>query len=241
MAAKVSVTECERDQDVAFRTNVVDTLKHIKTFVAWAMTLGNTPTVVYVSSGHVYDTQQTEFISETYPIKPKSVYAQTKFEAESALIDLADRWKFPLIIARVFGLVAPRQREHYLLPSLIRRVRSRDSSPVPGLDNVRDYLDARDVCSVLGELALRRPEVPEVFNVCSGEPVSVRQVLACVVAGVMKHDGSIGYALPEGVPGREGDHMRLVGSNKKLVGVLGRQVHTISLNRTIKDALEASA
>ena len=141
-----------------------------------------------MSTGHVYARQALGVrVSENDGVDPRSKYAATKLEAEHALIEVACARRVPLLIARVFGLIGLGQPPNYVLPNLIRRVLAADIVGVPGLDNVRDYRDTRDVCDGL----LRLVSVPAdadvaVVNVCSGEGVSIRSlmgVVAEVVAG----------------------------------------------------------
>src|SRR5439155_15956129 len=130
---------------------------------------GLAPRVVYVSSGHVYAAAQPGIrLTEHHPVAPRTVYARTKLAAEQALAERARARGCALIIARVFGLIAPRQPAHYVLPGLIRRVSEGRLEGVPGLSYYRDYLDSRDVCDVLIALAAQAGAEPTVVNVCSG-------------------------------------------------------------------------
>ena len=135
--------------------------------------------VVYASTGHVYAAPAPgSRLSEDADTNPRSVYAETKLSAERELSRLCRTHKVPLLVGRVFGLLAPHQAPHYLLPALIERVRTRNVNAIPGLDFVRDYLDARDVCNDLLKLAESPwPQGLYVTNVCSGEAVSIRDLL----------------------------------------------------------------
>ncbi len=138
--------------------------------------------VIYVSTGHVYAAPADRVpITEGAPVLPRSVYASTKLEAEGVLGSLAVSAGVPFVVARIFGLVAPRQASNYLLPALIDRVQRSDVFDIPGLENVRDYLDARDACRDLVRLCSADVEWPDgLVNICSGEPVRVRDMLETV-------------------------------------------------------------
>lgn len=230
MAAKVSVTSCEIDPMGARWTNVVSTAATVGEFVRWARGFGFRPRVVYVSTGHVYEASDY-LLTESSPVAPRSTYACTKLEAEEVLGGIAKERSFPLTIARVFGLIGLRQRVGYLLPELIRRARTGDLSPIPGLNLVRDYLDTRDVCRVLAKLI--EMAAPGVYNICSGEPTSVGQLAELVFRRVRGVD-----VYPLGTSARPTDALRIVGDPAKLIALTCEHPRKISLEKTIDDALE---
>jgi GDP-4-dehydro-6-deoxy-D-mannose reductase len=240
MAARVSVPECERDPDTAHRINVESTARTVHDFIAWAKARGHAPSVIYVSSGHIYAASPSRArIRESDPLAPRSVYAKTKAAAEAALHGVARELGAPLVVARVFGLIAPAQPPHYVLPGLIRRGQNLELSSVPGADGVRDYLDARDVASVLVELArrlARAESVPETLNVCSGQGVTIRAVLEEVLRAL----GAQSNASITAAPGRPDDIPYIVGDPSALERLIGRAARQIGLEETVRDALVCS-
>ncbi len=230
MAAQVSVPLCENDPVAAYQTNVVDTLATARDVVEWAKKKRRDVKIVYVSTGHVYAASPLP-VKESTPVCPMSMYAGSKLSAEHALQLLARRTGALCVVARLFGLVSPQQPAYYILPGLIRRALQRDVSPIPGLDYIRDYLDARDACRVLVALCRQAPD--GVFNVCSGVPVRVR-VLFNIVCEML---GGVPLNRVIAAEGRPGDMEYLVGDNSKLVA-LGIRPKTISLKQTVYDALE---
>jgi GDP-4-dehydro-6-deoxy-D-mannose reductase len=229
MAALVSVPRCEQNPDAAHKTNVLDTIATVSDFIDWAQLKDVRAGVVYVSTGHVY-ARSHERLRETDDLRPRSVYAKTKLEAENILRAMSWRKKFSLTIARVFGLVAPQQPVNYVLPGLIRRVRENDLDGVSGLDYTRDYLDARDVCRILAQLTKIRWPQPETFNVCSGVPKTIRQIIDRIAWPRIVN--------PTAAPGFVGDADFIVGDPGKLVRATGWTMQTIQLAQTISDALD---
>ena len=156
LAGLVPVVVCEKEPDRAFKTNVSDLMALAAQFLEWSDRRNIVARVLYVSSGHMYAPKAAgQRLTETDPVQPRSVYARTKLQAEDALRALFKKNPEDLLIARVFGLLSPDQTVPYVLPSLIQRARQRNFSNMGGLDCVRDYLDARDVCRVLASLAER--------------------------------------------------------------------------------------
>ena len=245
LAAIASVPRCEADPSGARLVNVEGALEYVRSFVNWCQRSGHLPTVVYVSSGHVYATPTPgDRVTETAMVSPQSVYAETKLQAENVLSDLAADAGLRLTVARVFGLIAPEQPPNYLLPALIDRVRRGDVENIPGLSNVRDYLDARDVASHLHNLTDWSQNEggfgTTIVNVCSGVGVHIGDVLDSVI------DALHGTGSPEaarirgavtGVAGRATDVTWLVGSPDKLARLTSRPAQSIGLGTTVRDAI----
>jgi nucleoside-diphosphate-sugar epimerase len=239
MAAKVSVPACESDPRGAHQTNVLDTLATVADFVAFARTRGAKPHVLYVSSGHVYAPQpEGSRIAEDAPVAPRSEYARSKLNAERALEQRAAESGYALLVARVFGLLAPRQPPNYLLPGLIRRVRSQDLQNIPGLSFHRDYLDARDVCEHLVHFCRLGFGVAEGqtarFNVCSGQALQLRELVVRLLALLPP---AAAMTLGE-APGRADDIPWIVGDPRALEARLGVPARRIELADTLRDALQ---
>jgi nucleoside-diphosphate-sugar epimerase len=142
------------------------------------------------------------------------------------------------VIARVFGLLAPGQPANYVLPGLIARVREGRLTDVPGLDMTRDYLDARDVCRDLLALGLAPlPTGARVVNVCSGEPTTIRELLAAVLRASGDPDPAERARAATAAPGRADDTRWLVGDPSAFVRLTGLAPRSITLLETARDAL----
>jgi GDP-4-dehydro-6-deoxy-D-mannose reductase len=239
LAARVSVPACESDPSGAYHTNVLLARATVETVLEWAAEHGARARVIYVSSGHVYAAQRGgSRVAEDASTSPRSVYAQTKLAAEQELLSLAARYDTPFLIARVFGLVAPRQAPNYLLPGLIERARSGHVDGIPGLDFVRDYLDARDVCENLRLLAVAPWEDTRlVVNVCSGVAVTIREVLQAVLQQIDPDRADDATRHAKAAPGRPGDVAWLVGDPSRFISLTGDLPQRIPLSRTVADAV----
>jgi len=242
MAALVSVPLCESDPNRAYQTNVTDTLQTLKTFIQWADAIpGAKVRVLYVSTGHLYAPKKKgERTNEMDPIDPRSVYAKTKWEAEKQLRALVvSSGSFDYRIARVFGLLSPEQPSNYLLPGLIRRVRERNVQSIPGLEYVRDYLDARDVCRLItdyGTVPWPQEEDP-VVNICSGEPTVIREILDEIIRLTCSEPEELIKSATPG-PGRTDDIPWLVGDPTKVQKLIRSSLKSIPLRQTIQDSLK---
>ena len=249
-AAIVSVRECEQDPERAFDVNVTRTAATVRSFLEWARNRGHAPSVVFVSSGHVYARPPPgDRLTEAAPTNPGSVYAATKLEGEERVLDLSRAHEVGLVIARVFGMIGPDQPHNYLLPGLIRRARAGDLSAVPGLDYVRDYLDARDVSRVLVSLAstfstVGISEEVDTANVCSGEPARIGDLLDLVLRIVHQSDPDELQRARRAAgpaPGRPSDIEWSVGDPSRLFQMIAEPIRAIPIADTVADALAASS
>jgi nucleoside-diphosphate-sugar epimerase len=249
-AGMVSIKECEENADEAFDINVNRTTATVEAFLDWAVAHEVTPSIVFVSSGHVYAPPPAGArISETSPIDPRSVYAKTEVEGENRVRALAGARGVPVAICRVFGMIGPDQRHHYLLPGLIRRIVTDDLNGVPGLDYVRDYLDTRDVSRLLASLVATRfdegvaPPMT-VLNVCSGEETRIGDMLDTLITlyyaedveGARKARSAVSAA-----PGRATDIPWSVGDPALLTSFVDGPIRTITVADTLADALATRA
>jgi GDP-4-dehydro-6-deoxy-D-mannose reductase len=242
LAARVSVPACESDPAGAHRTNVTLARATVETVLRWAEQAGAVARVIYVSSGHVYAAQpEGTRIAEDAPTAPRSVYARTKLAAEQELADLAAETGAKLLVARVFGLIAPRQAPNYVLPGLIERVRTGRLDGVPGLDFARDYLDSRDVCDDLVLLANAEWDGEALVNVCSGVPVTIRVLLETVLRAVDPATAAERAGQVTGAPGRPDDLRWIVGDPDRFVHLTGEPPQRITLATTVADAVAEQA
>jgi nucleoside-diphosphate-sugar epimerase len=241
LAARVSVPACEADPSAAYDINVAFAGSTATTILDWAARRGASARVIYISTGHVYAAQPDgSRVSEGAATLPRSVYAQTKLAAERAIRSLTSSRGAPFLAARVFGLLAPRQAPNYVLPALIERARTGDVHGVPGLDFARDYLDARDVCEDLLLLAdVDWPDPDVVVNVCSGVPVTIRELLRAVLVEVDPEGAERTAQDASPAPGRPDDIRWLVGDPGRFIQLTGGIPQRIPLSRTVGDAVSA--
>lgn len=244
MAAKVSVPWCEANPEATMQTNVTDTSRLVEVFLDFCSDRKLAAKLLYVSSAHLYARHDGE-IREDDPAGPRSVYARSKLKAENRLREIAVARGASLRIARVFGLVAPGQPPYYVLPALLRRAQEKNLADVPGLSNVRDYLDSRDVCRALLEIDSVAPDrylaaCPDsVLNVASGEGRTIRSIFGLCLEAV--HGPEVAAELAGGIseaPARADDVPRIVASLARYQVLFGVGPRTIPLEQTIRDSLK---
>ncbi len=129
-------------------------------------------------------------IRETNPLRPLSPYAVSKVAGDFACYNHFKSYGVPVVRTRGFNHTGPRRGQSFVTATVARqaaemKLGKRDAFELGNMDAKRDFSDVRDI--VLGYmLAVEKAEVGEVYNLCSGNSVSVKELveLACKLTGV---------------------------------------------------------
>ena len=161
------------DAQAIYRTNVVGTRNLLEALAA----LGERPrAVLLASSANIYGNAQAEIIDESVPAYPANDYAVSKLAMEY----MARLWtdKLPIIIARPFNYTGVGQAPQFLLPKIVGHFqRGERVIELGNIDVERDFSDVRRVVDAYRRLLDLAP-AGGVFNVCSGQAVSLKEVIA---------------------------------------------------------------
>lgn len=116
-------------------------------------------------------------LPEDTPTLPLTVYGTAKDGLHRYLQALGRHHSFALQWARLFYMYGPGQNPKSLLALLDRAIDKGDATfPMSGGEQLRDYLTVQETVARLAAL-LTRPQATGAFNIGSGKPVSVRQIV----------------------------------------------------------------
>jgi GDP-4-dehydro-6-deoxy-D-mannose reductase len=141
--------------------------------------------VLVVSTGDVYGQADEIPTPETAPFRPTSPYAASKAAAELAAEQFG-RSGCDVVVARAFQHEGPGRDERFAVGSWAAQIAraeeaGRGTVLVGDLSPRRDITDVRDVIDAYE--ALLDPAVPAgTYNVASGKPVAMREVLDVLVS-----------------------------------------------------------
>lgn len=199
------------DVDAIYRTNIVGTRNLLE---AISLT-GGAQSVLLASSANIYGNQVGGAIGEDVLPKPANDYGVSKLSMEFVAKLYAER--LPLIVTRPFNYTGVGQELSFLIPKIVNTVRRRGGRIELGnLDVARDFSDVRDVVNAYIALLDEPAAIGEVFNICSGQPHSLQEVLA-LVRDLSGHDFEIAVN-PAFV--RSNEVKMLWGRREKLDGVI---------------------
>jgi len=173
------------DVDAIYRINVVGT-RHLLEALARAPTPADG--ILLASSANIYGNAVGGVIDEQVPPAPANDYGVSKLAMEYVAKLYAGR--LPIVIARPFNYTGLGQSSDFLIPKIVDHVRRR--APVIELGNLdvaRDFSDVRFVAQAYRRL-LEAPVAGQIFNICSGEAHSLRDVLEMARA-ISGHDFAI--------------------------------------------------
>ena len=177
-------------------------------------------------------------LTEQFELRPGSPYAAAKAAQEMLGKLYADGFGIDFIMTRSFNHIGPRQKSIFVIPSFVQQLMNAAGQPgkhemlVGNVDVVRDFLDVRDVVRAY-YLLLKQGRRGEVYNVCSGKGVRLRDIIA-LLAELL----SIQVELKvDPARLRPTENMVICGDNSKLKNETGWQPE-IELKQTLINMIE---
>jgi len=139
--------------------------------------------VLLVGSGEVYGALSREHRAvETDALQPLSPYAASKAGAEILARQMVASYGVAVVLARPFNHLGPGQSLGFVVPSLARQLLEVAAGRSPAVIDAGDLSPVRDFSHVADIvdgylLLLERGAAGEVYNLCSGEGRSIRDLL----------------------------------------------------------------
>jgi GDP-4-dehydro-6-deoxy-D-mannose reductase len=146
-----------------------------------AMGLPSRPRILNVSTSQVY-APSSEMLTEESRVAPDNPYAASKAMAELLTVQYRRITDGGIVTARPFNHTGPGQTTNFVLPAIAKQFAEIELGVRPPrleMGNVgvqRDFTDVRDVVRAY-RILLERGRVGEAYNVCSGKPVDLAEVI----------------------------------------------------------------
>lgn len=237
LAAQSHVPSAFDDPAGTFDTNLNGTIALLDGLTR----AGFTGRFLYVSSGDIYGqvTEDELPITEDRPPSPRNPYSASKVAAEAYCLQYALQAEYDIIVARPFNHIGPGQSEQFVVPSLLNQIDQRsqthssDPIAVGDIDVTRDFTDVRDVIKAYRAI-LASGENRQIYNVCSGEETTVREILEYAVK---QTDTQVSLVQDEKRM-RPNEQRRVRGCNDKLKRQTGWSP-SITIHESIDTMLQA--
>jgi GDP-4-dehydro-6-deoxy-D-mannose reductase len=217
-----------------FEANAVGTLNLLQACVESGVNR-----VLVVTSADVYGrvTEEELPLSESAPLRPVSPYAASKVAADYIALQAYLGHGLATFRVRPFNHIGPGQTNRFVAPAIAERIavnelEGNDVVPVGNLSPRRDFTDVRDVVRAY-RLLIQRGTPGEVYNVCRGEDIAVRELavrLAELAVKPMRLEPDPALQRPVDIPVLRGD-------SSKLRAATGWEP-TIPLEQTLADLLD---
>jgi GDP-4-dehydro-6-deoxy-D-mannose reductase len=198
------------------------------------------PRVVIVTSAEIYGLVNKDMLplaEDTVP-EPRHPYGISKMAAGQLAPIYWQRYQLPVIEARPFNHVGPRQTLGFVVPdfaSQLAAIKLGQKQPVMSVGNLeaeRDFTDVRDVAAAYVALAEKgRPG--EAYFICSGKAVSIYSLLQ-ILSDLAQVDVQVTF---DPTRMRPSDTPSLFGSFAKIEEHTGWRPQ-ISLRQSLADALQ---
>lgn len=161
------------DASAIYDVNVLGTLNLLDALAAQTQPPRS---VLLASSANVYGNCVQSPITEAQVPAPVNHYATSKLAMECMARTYLDR--LPIFFVRPFNYTGPGQAESFVIPKLVAHfARRAEAVELGNLDVEREFNDVRFVCEAYLRL-LQKGKSGEVYNVCTGNPVTLKSVLA---------------------------------------------------------------
>ncbi|MBD5656938.1 MAG: GDP-mannose 4,6-dehydratase [Candidatus Eremiobacteraeota bacterium] len=185
LAAQASVPQATREPLETYETNVMGTARLIDALRA--IPESDRPKLVFVSSSEVYGAHPAADLPlrETATALPSTTYAASKLAGEAIVSAAARAYGLFTIVTRAFNHIGPGQSDRFVVAAFAKRLAAIAAGgnplfPVGNLTPQRDFLDVRDVVRAYADLA-ERGVAGETYNVCSGTPTRIQDLLRPLV------------------------------------------------------------
>jgi len=138
--------------------------------------------LVIASTGQVYG-PRSDRPSESAPVSPRTPYAASKLCGEALALSSSRE----VVILRPYNHTGPGQSDAYVCPWIARQIARAEAGRGPrvvtvgALEPRRDFFDVRDMARAY-RLAAEKAPPGEVYNVATGRPVRIGDVLRLLLA-----------------------------------------------------------
>lgn len=217
LAAVSHVPDAARDPGYAYEVNAVGTVRLLAEVRRHRDAGTGDPVVLVVGSAEQYGRHEINAmpLHEDAVQRPLTLYAASKVAQEVAALQAYRMSGVRVICTRSFSHSGVGHGAHFLIPSLVARAVALPSAggtlQIGNGDTVRDFLHVRDVVDAYLSL-VSGGSAGDVYNVCSGEGVSVR----ALAQRVLHRLGRTADISSDTTLARPVDVPVQVGSNRKL-------------------------
>lgn len=159
---------------------------------------------------------QTGELKEESSIMPTTKYGQAKARLHEALIQLEQEHQFELVWLRLFYLFGTGQAKSSLYTQLQEAIVSlKPEFDMSGGEQTRDFMPVQMAAEQIVKIS-SKPGVSGTFNLCSGEPVKIRNIVGRWIA---ENDSAIKMNLGH-YPYQAFEPMDFWGNNARIKAVL---------------------
>lgn len=173
-AAKVPTHYVKKNYDNSLKVNYFGTKNLVKSMLSTKKFIW----LFFASTSHVYKSSMKP-LKETDPLKPITKYGKTKIKAENYLLRTLRAKGITICIGRIFSFTDKRQPVSYLVPALLKKIKSNKKKiEISNLNHDRDFIHIDDLCKAIN--LLKKKHAGGVFNIGSGIATNLFDILRLI-------------------------------------------------------------
>lgn len=173
----------------------------------------NSSLLVNFGSCFEYGDHGDVLLTEDMECKPESLYAISKVASTSLVTAYAKQKGVNLITVRPFGVFGEGEGPARLAPSIINSLRNGQKIDTTAGQQIRDFVNVKDVAKAIVELSEANYQPYEIYNICSDNPVKVRDFIEEIVSVCGFDKNLVNFGA---LPYRNNEAMKFAGDNSKL-------------------------
>ena len=185
LAAIAFIPDSFADPRLTFETNLMGSLNLFEA----AKKSADSARILFVGSADEYGiVREGELpVDEENPLRPANPYSVSKVGASMLAYQYGLSGQIDVVRVRPFNHTGPRQSPQFVCSDFARQIVEAEKGKraaeirVGNLTPKRDFTDARDVVRAYREV-LKRGESCEVYNICSGRAVEIREILNMLIS-----------------------------------------------------------
>ncbi len=188
---------------------------------------------VYIGSSFEYG--DGNLWEENVQVNPRTLYGVSKSAGWMLAKSYAATHQLPIVGFRPFYLYGAQEGPERLLSAVINALIKKEPLPMTLGEQERDFVHVDDAVRAILYGSIDAKAVGEVFNICTGEPITIRKAV-----GIMEEEvGQVFPLLWGKLPYRSLEWVRLSGSSHKAKQVLGFST-SVNLREGLKGLYEFS-
>lgn len=164
-----------------------------------------------------YGDHGDKLLTEDMVCRPESLYAISKNASVNLINCYAKMRNVNVITVRPFGVFGEGEATNRLAPSIIRSCLEGKAIKTTSGEQIRDFVNVKDLVKAIFLLSVSNYEPYEIYNVCSNNPVTVKNFIEEIV-DVCKLKKEL--ILFGNIPYRKNEAMIFAGDNTKLQKII---------------------
>ena len=167
LAAVVPVDQVNKNYNLALKVNYEGTKKLVDEVIKQ----NSSKWLLFSSTSHVYSFSKKK-LKESFKPQPINLYGTTKLKAEKYLQKKSK--KLSICIARIFSYTHIKQDSNFLVPSILKKLKTKKIQSFDRLNHIRDFIHISDINKSFQLLFNKRSA--GVFNIASGNSIEISKI-----------------------------------------------------------------